>query len=168
MVLDDVCLPLVLHGKGGSIIERRFYRYRSGYSYKDPRQECILALRMKHSHFQQQLSQAVLTDNLIGSMSAEQKAKGVRVQWDPERSPRIGHLEYRSIQIGISGKVSKIWAEEWVAAIEDMTEKAREMKKVLDGEKEIGVEELVARGLMPDERVYEVPDELRSVLQMGQ
>lgn len=101
-------------------------------------------------------------------MSAEQRAKGVRVQWDPERSPRIGQLGYRSIQIGISGKVSKMWAEEWVVAIEDMTEKAREMKRVLDGEKEIGVEELVARGVMPDERVYEVPGELRSVLQMGE
>lgn len=61
-----------------------------------------------------------------------------------------------------------MWAEEWVVAIEDMTEKAREMKRVLDGEKEIGVEELVARGVMPDERVYEVPGELRSVLQMGE
>ena len=125
---------------------------------------------MKHKDFQHLLSQAVVTDDLVGAMSAEQKAKGVRVQWDPERSPRIGQLGYRSIQIGISGKVSKMWAEELVVGIDDMTEKAREMKRALDedGSGKVGVEELVRRGLMPLERVYEVPEELRKVLQMGE
>jgi hypothetical protein len=121
---------------------------------------------MKHEHFRELLAQAVITDDLVGAMSGEQKAKGVRVQWDPERSVRIGALGYRSIQIGISGKVGKLWAEEWVVGIEDVTEMARGMKRVLDEEPELGVEELVRRGLMPRERVYEVPEELRRILRM--
>jgi hypothetical protein len=62
------------------------------------------------------------------------------------------------------------WAEEWIEGIEDVTERAREMKRVLDGDerKEVGVEELVARGFMPVERVYEVGEELRGVLRMDE
>ena len=121
---------------------------------------------MKHEHFQQLLSQAAVTEGQKGRLSEEERAKGVRVQWDPERSPRIGMLDYRSIQIGISGRVSSMWAEEWVTEIEDVTEKWRGLKRTLDADPNIGNEELVKRGLVPEERVYEVPDALRKVLQM--
>lgn len=84
----------------------------------------------------------------------EERAKGVRVQWDPERSPRLGVLPWRSIQIGISGAVGKVWAEEWIVGIEDVTDRARRLKEVVEKEKGVGLEELVERGLMPDERVY--------------
>lgn len=62
------------------------------------------------------------------------------------------------------------WAEEWIESIEDVTEKAREMKRILDedSKKEIGVEELVGIGLMPVERVYDVPEILRGVLKMDE
>lgn len=143
-------------------------RYRAGYSYKDPGQARILALKMKHEHFQQLLSQAAVTEGQKGGLTAEERAKGVRVQWDPERSPRIGMLDYRSIQIGISGRVSSRWANEWVVGIEDVTEKARALKRVVDEDSDVGVEELVKRGLMPTEMVYEVSEELRRVLQMDE
>lgn len=88
------------------------------------------------------------------------------MQWDPERSPTLEVLPYRSIQIGISGAISETWAREWVRRIEDVTARARELKGVLDQEGELGVEELVRRGLVPREVVYEVEEEVRARLGM--
>lgn len=138
------------------------HRYRSGYSYKDPNQSRILALKTKHTHFQHLLSLAAVTSGQKGGLTVEERAEGVRVQWDPERSPRLGVLDYRSIQIGIGGEVGRVWAEEWVVGIEDVTGRARELKRGVEGE-EGG---LVERGLVPRERVYEVDEGLRNMLQM--
>lgn len=87
------------------------------------------------------------------------------MQWDPERSPTLEVRPYRSIQIGISGAVSETWAREWVQSIEDVTARARELKGVLD-EGEVVGEELVRRGVMPREVVYEVEEEVRERLGM--
>ena len=121
---------------------------------------------MKHEHFRQLLFEAAVTEGQKGGLMAEERAKRVRVQWDPERSPRIGMLDYRSIQIGISGKLSSTWANEWVVEIEDVTERAKMLKTAIEEDAKIEVGELVKRGLVPEERVYEVPDELRRVLKM--
>jgi Domain of unknown function (DUF4291) len=120
---------------------------------------------MNHKNFQHLLSMASVTNG--GPLAHEARKKPVRVQWDPERSPRIGRLEYRSIQIGISGELAKKWVEEWIESIEDVTDTAKELMRVVKEEKGVGIEELVKRGLMPAEREYEVPEELRRVLEMG-
>ena len=39
--------------------------------------------------------------------TSEEKQVPVRVQWDPERSPRLGMLGYRSIQIGIGSAMGE-------------------------------------------------------------
>lgn len=119
---------------------------------------------MKHAHFLELLSGASLSHG--GTLSDQEKAKPVRVQWDPERSPSLGVLPYRSIQIGISREMSKRWVEEWIISIEDVTEKAKELKKLMDDEPTQTLEELVQKGIMPNERVYEVPEDIRKVLKM--
>lgn len=106
------------------------------------------------------------TDSEI--IQADERAKGVRVQWDPERSPALEVLPYRSIQVGISGMVGRVWAEEWIVGIEDVTERARRLKEVLEKEGRVGLEVLVERGLVPEEKVYEVPEELRNILRMDE
>lgn len=50
---------------------------------KDSNQSHILALKMKHEHFQALLSQAVVTNG--SGLIDEEKEMPVRVQWDPER-----------------------------------------------------------------------------------
>ncbi|KAH0545486.1 hypothetical protein FGG08_000487 [Glutinoglossum americanum] len=129
--------------------------YRSGYSYKDDRQSHILALKLKHSHFQH-----------ILSLSSFDTSKPVRVQWDPERTHKIGSLPYRSIQIGIPRELSQKLVEEWIVGIEDVTHVARGLKEVVDGEEKVGRDELMKRGLLPMERVYEVEEGIRKVLGM--
>jgi hypothetical protein len=138
--------------------------YRSGYTFKDARQARILALRMRKEHFRELLMQAVVCGNR--PLSAEERIKDVRVQWDPERSPNLGMLEYRSIQIGVSGEVRKKWVDEWIIRIEDVTERALGLRRAVEETADVLREELEKRGLIPAETVYEVDEELRRVLKM--
>ncbi|KAK8097135.1 hypothetical protein PG999_013079 [Apiospora kogelbergensis] len=162
--------------------------YRSGYSYKDRNQERILALRMRHEHFLELIRRGVLSHNMHRSGTAlpagvvEDGQRGarpapaeeeVRIQWDPERSARLSKLEYRSIQIGVPAALQSRWVDEWIVSIEDVTEQARELKRVLDEEVKEGKEpvattdeELVDRGLLPDEAEFLVPRALQEVLGM--
>ena len=140
--------------------------YRSGYSYKDPNQAHILALTMKHENFAKLLSHAVVTSNHRGPLSKEARNKEVRVQWDPERDFRLGILPYRSIQIGISGDIGKKWVENWIERIEDVTERAKELKAAID-EEVVDAGALAQRGLMPVESDYEISEHLKMVLEMN-
>ncbi|KAL9084169.1 MAG: hypothetical protein Q9165_008217 [Trypethelium subeluteriae] len=142
--------------------------YRSGYSFKDSGQERILALTIKHEDFveilqQAQLSHAPKTQHVP---KAEAGNSGVVVQWDPERGPRLERLNYRSIQIGIPGDMSTKWTTEWVQGIEDVMEKARELKRVLDERSEIVDEDLKQMGLLPNEDVFEMPQHVVKRLHM--
>lgn len=145
--------------------------YRAGYSYKDAGQARILALKMKHEHFIELLEKGVLSKHAAAQRAQDENAKrvkttDVRIQWDPERTPKLGVLPYRSIQIGIPGAWSGKWADEWIAEIEDVTETAKELKKVLDQRPDITVAELVELGLVPEERPFEVPESVRAKLEM--
>lgn len=131
--------------------------YRSGYSLKQAAQERILAIQMTHEGFLTLLSQACLTSQVVETGGDSKK---VRVQWDPERSARLDKLGFRSIQIGIPGDICERWIEEWIVGIQDVTEKARKMKETLDAETGVSDEELIRRGLMPEERLYELPAEI--------
>lgn len=171
--------------------------YRAGYSHKDQNQGRILALRMRHEHFLELLRRGVLSHHMqrrTATVSAENNdgdggsgyassqggglktaapaaEEEVRIQWDPERSPRLEKLEYRSIQIGVPAALQSRWIGEWITSIEDVTEQARELKRVLDVEEEnesdaITDEELIDRGLLPKETEFVVPLALQEVLGM--
>ena len=132
-----------------------------------PRQSKILAIKMTHANFRKLLSQSIVVH--IGvKLTAEQREKPVRIQWDPERDPCLNALPYRSIQIGIGPDISSKWAEEWVDRIEDVTEKARDLKRLVDAESEVKVEDLVNMGLMPVESVYDVGEDLRGILEIDE
>ncbi|KAG0332739.1 hypothetical protein BG004_001118 [Podila humilis] len=168
--------------------------YRSGYSYKDPGQERILALKMKHDAFINLLDRAVLTTHdKVGSMSNTEndtstalpdrtsdntdrrvrraaadnrKTSDVKVQWDPERTIRLQKLDYRSIQIGIPKAMSSDWVENMIVKIEDVTDKARRLKQILDDKPDITDEELIQLGLLPTEKPFELPERLKISLRM--
>lgn len=122
---------------------------------------------MTHANFRKLLSQSIVVHN-GEKLTAKQREKPIRIQWDPERDPGLNVLPYRSIQIGIGPDISRKWAEEWVDRIEDVTEKARDLKTLLDVEREVKVEDMVNMGLMPVESVYDVGDELREILEMNE
>lgn len=91
----------------------------------------------------------------------------VKIQWDPERTVRLDSLNYRSIQIGIPAGLIKEWAQNMIVSIEDVTDRARELKRILDERPDVTDEELGEMGLIPEETEVEVPAELRSRLGMS-
>lgn len=138
--------------------------YRSGYSYKDSGQSRILALTLTHEAFLSLLRKAVLTH---GPVNRDMKKDSVRVQWDPERTVRLGKLPYRSIQIGIPGAVVPEFLD-GIVQIEDVTETAKKLKAVLDEDvkKKVTLRELVERSLVPVETEFVVDEHLRKILCM--
>ncbi|CEI64244.1 hypothetical protein FVEN_g9082 [Fusarium venenatum] len=142
--------------------------YRSGYSFKDPGQSRILALRMKHRDFIHLLERGVLSSHVQKPDPGEKREKSndVRIQWDPERTSKLEVLPYRSIQIGIPGALSEQWANEWIAGIEDVTDKARELKRVIYERPDITDEELLVLGLVFEEKPYDVPESVYAKLEM--
>lgn len=121
---------------------------------------------MTHANFQHLLSLAAVTTG--SSLTEGERKKPVIVQWDPERSPALKVMPYRSIQIGIKSEIVKQWAVEWIESIEDVTEKALLLRDAILRNPEVAVEELVSQELVPVERNYEVPAELRSILRMDE
>jgi len=145
--------------------------YRSGYALKDANQSCILALKISNENFRKILEQAVVCEVEKGvKLSREERRKEVRVQWDPERGPGLGELGYRSLQVGIGRGLSRRFVSEWVEGIEDVTGMAEKLRRVVEEGKGKGekwdTEELVRKGCMPGERVYEVDEVLRGILGM--
>ncbi len=100
--------------------------YRAGWGSKDG-QERILALDITRQGFEWALKNACLSHYdpaLYASHEAWLKTKEtspVRIQWDPERDIHLNKLDYRSIQIGLSGKVVQLYVNEWITEITDIT-----------------------------------------------
>ncbi|KAI0122701.1 ATP-dependent RNA helicase DHX8 [Daldinia grandis] len=152
--------------------------YRAGYSYKDKNQERILALKMKHEHFIMLLRTATLTtepgrgtapgDAAEADKPPREKSSAVKVQWDPERTPRLEKLGYRSIQIGIPSSLAEAWVDKWIVGIEDVTERARALERELRENPGVTDEELLCKGLVPPEREFLVPLEVQQAVRIYQ
>lgn len=87
-----------------------------------------------------------------------------------KRGPGLEKLPYRSIQIGIGRKLSKIWSEEWIVSIEDVTEKALMLKEAVSKEAQDadhGRQRLIDMGCMMNEKEYKLPVELAERLKMN-
>ncbi|KAL1958111.1 hypothetical protein VTO42DRAFT_5151 [Malbranchea cinnamomea] len=135
--------------------------YRSGYARKE-NQERILAVEISRAGFEWALRHAVLShwDKTVYATEEEwtrrKEEACVRVQWDPERDVDI-NVEYRwrSLQVGLMGIAVDKYVEEWIVSITDVTDVMVRIGELVDkGE----VDE--ARALLPEEKVYVLPDEI--------
>src|SRR5271170_1386964 len=122
----------------------RWMLYRSGWARK-LNQERILAIHLKRTGFEQALKWSGMRE----------EGASVRVQWDPERDMKFKPLEWRSIQIGLSGDAVKNGLLNGsILRIEDFTETATK----IGGLVELG--QLAAtEALLPSERPYVVLEE---------
>ena len=94
-------------------------------------------------------------EQALNGSGRREDGKCVRVQWDPERGMNFEPLDYRSIQVGLSGEaVEEGLLGGWIVKIEDYTERAKRVGELVG---EGNVEE--AKGLLPLERVYEFLDD---------
>lgn len=127
--------------------------YRSGYATKS-RQEAIAKVKLSHDGFRQILGQAVLTTYDPALHETEWDwhraldASDVRVQWDPDRSLKLGRLERRAIQIGLRGAIVRRYVEDWIIGLEEVTELAQAVRKAVEAKTDLPS--------VPEERLYAV------------
>lgn len=141
--------------------------YRSGWATKQ-RQERVLAIEITREGFEWALQNSCLSHwdakKQESTMSKDQwqqmlHASPVRVQWDPERDFQFRPLNYRAIQIGLGPDAVPRYVDDWIVSIVDVTET---MHKVGDYVRAGDLE--AANGLLPDERVYPLSEELNEIL----
>lgn len=136
--------------------------YRCGWGDK-PGQEHVLAIDIKRSGFECALENSVLSHfepEVYTSEEEWEKVKNkapVRIQWDPERGEKLNRLDYRSIQIGLSGETVKRYVNDWIVTIEDITDLAQQAKNYF-------IEEVGEKPLLPEEKVYPLPEKLVSII----
>ncbi len=100
--------------------------YRSGWATKE-NQERILAIRILKSDWESILKKAVLSNFNESLYSSHEEWKSelnqseVRIQWDPDHDPYGNKLDRRAIQIGIKGETLKLFGQEMIQSIEDIT-----------------------------------------------
>ena len=132
--------------------------YRCGWGTK-PGQERVLAIQILRSGFEWALEHACLSHFEAGTYSSHDEwtarlaESPVRIQWDPERDLHLEPLDYRSIQIGLSGEAVDRYIDEWIVSIADATDHFRRIAAAVaagsDNE---------ARELLPVELPYPLTD----------
>ncbi|KAJ5817354.1 hypothetical protein N7447_009587 [Penicillium robsamsonii] len=140
--------------------------YRSGWATKT-RQERVLAIEITLEGFEWALRHSCLShytpDEETSQVEWRKKlhASPVRVQWDPERDLVLQSLDYRSIQIGLSGEAVGRYLDEWIVSITDVTATMRQIDGYLkDGNVD------AARDFVPEETSYVLPEDLQKHLRM--
>ncbi|KAJ5463740.1 hypothetical protein N7475_008684 [Penicillium sp. IBT 31633x] len=140
--------------------------YRSGWGTK-PRQERVLAIEITREGLEWALRHSCLSHHVPGDETALEewrkklRASPVRVQWDPERDLSLRPLDYRSIQIGLSGEAVGKYVDEWIVSILDVTDVMRKIDGYLKDGNIDAVEDC-----LPEERAYLLPEDLQELLHM--
>ncbi|MDP0498788.1 MAG: DUF4291 domain-containing protein [Verrucomicrobiota bacterium JB022] len=140
--------------------------YRCGWAEKEG-QTRVLAVDISRRGFEWALSHACLShfDSTRHNDEAEWKRamqeSPVRVQWDPERDLSFAPLDYRSLQVGLSGEAVEQYVKDWISHIEDVTPLARQIyQEVLGGRYQAASE------LLPPERPYLLPSDIAAKIGM--
>ena len=138
--------------------------YRAGWATKEG-QEHILAIKIKRSGFEWALQNCCLShfDSAVFATQEEWRTKlqnsPVRLQWDPEKDIHLQNLNYRSIQIGLTGIAVQNYVNDWVVSINDITPLCNQIHSLLLDKK---IEE--AKNLLPLENIYPLNDELKKII----
>ncbi|MFN5430819.1 MAG: DUF4291 domain-containing protein [Cyclobacteriaceae bacterium] len=138
--------------------------YRAGWATKDG-QEHILSIKIKRSGFEWALANCCIShfDASLFANHEEWKTKlqnsPVRLQWDPEKDIHLQNLNYRSIQIGLTGDAVQHYVNDWIVAIDDITPLCKQIHSLVLDKK---IEE--AKALLPLENIYPITDDLRKII----
>lgn len=139
--------------------------YRAGWGMKDDGQKVILAIDITHEGFLWALSHACMSSfkekyhDSHEQWLAQKEQSPVRIQWDPERDIHLNKLDYRAIQIGLSGEAVEHYVNDWIIKITDVSDLNAQIKSLVDTGK---IEE--AQALLPNERDYNFTEQLSNYL----
>lgn len=139
--------------------------YRSGWATKVG-QEHVLAIKIKRTGWEWALNNSCLSHFVKAIHGTDENWKHslqnspVRIQWDPEKDIYLNNLDYRSIQVGLTGLAVEKYVNEWIVGIEDISEKCQEIHYLILAKK---TKEAIS--LLPRENIYPVSDEINGVIQ---
>lgn len=129
--------------------------YRAGWGFKDAGQKRILAIDISREGFKWALTHSCpshadpsMTKEEWGRLKSESP---VRIQWDPERDLLLQPLPHRAIQIGLNSEAVKLYVNQWIRRITDVTPLAHEIHALIEGKQ---FEE--AKAKLPQEQSYGV------------
>jgi hypothetical protein len=134
--------------------------YRSGWATKE-NQESVLAIKIKRSGLEWALQNSCLShfDSTVhlsyDTWKETLKNSPVRIQWDPEKDIFLQPLDYRSIQIGLSGIAVEKYVNEWIVHVDDITENCKNIQKIINEGKL-----KQAKDLLPQEQLYSLPENI--------
>lgn len=135
--------------------------YRAGWGKKDSGQKRILAIDIKHSGFNWALENSCLShfSEKIHLSHEDWRAQlensHVRIQWDPERDIYLQRLDYRSLQVGLSGEAVERYVNDWIVNITEITPLAEQIRTLIQSKQ---FEQAIA--LLPKESPYTVKQHL--------
>ncbi|AOS37989.1 hypothetical protein A0U95_04240 [Pseudomonas brassicacearum] len=112
--------------------------YRAGWGFKDAGQNRILAIDITRKGLEWALSHSIPSHRPTMSDEEWRLLKNnspVRIQWDPERDLFLQPLEYRTIQIGLSGEAVDLYVNEWIQRVTDVTPLAHEVHDLIQNKK---------------------------------
>lgn len=137
--------------------------YRSGWAQKEDGKQ-ILRIKITRQGFEDALRMSCLsTFNKDLHISKEdwkiQLVKSpVRTQWDPERDLFLNSLNYRTIQVGLSGIAVTNYINKWIISIENITDYVNEIYLL----SKINSEN--AKTILPKEEIYPVPIDIKQII----
>jgi hypothetical protein len=138
--------------------------YRCGWATK-PEQGRVLAVEITRAGFEWALAHACLShfdrtrDADRQAWSRRLKVSPVRVQWDPERSLRLGALPHRSLQVGLSREAVDRYVTDWTVSLTDVTPLVRTIHDLVRAG-----DEQTAATLLPTERPYPLPAQIATII----
>ncbi|WP_294351032.1 DUF4291 domain-containing protein [Sphingobacterium sp.] len=136
--------------------------YRSGWASKI-NQEHILAIKIKHTGFLWALENSCLSHfdsnfHKSNEIWKENLNKApVRIQWDPEKDILLQPMNYRSIQVGLSGIAVEKYVSDWIVEVEDITPYCKEIQNLIIDNKIDQVKDL-----LPQEITYPIPQNIKT------
>lgn len=138
--------------------------YRAGWASKEG-QEHILAIKIKRAGFEWALANCCLShfDSSLFTSQEEWRNKlqnsPVRLQWDPEKDIHLQNLNYRSIQIGLTGIAVQHYVNDWIVSIYNITPLCKSIHSLILDKK---IED--AKNLLPPENVYPLNDDIKNII----
>jgi len=136
--------------------------YRCGWAQKEG-QEHILSIKIKRKGWEWALQNACLSHFIKDIHTTQEEWKNtlhnspVRIQWDPEKDIFLNKLDYRSIQVGLTGIAVEKYVNDWIVSIEDISDTCKHIHSLVLENK---IEE--ANQLLPFENIYPTPDGLKA------
>lgn len=129
--------------------------YRSNWGTKK-NQECILALDIYQTKFNELLKKAVLTSPDSANYTGSQWEKAfdettVYCQWDPDRNINGNAINRAAIQIGLKGSTLRDFLDTSICKIEDLTPLVRKLNQQRKNGK-------LSDKQLPTEKIYPVKD----------